>query len=93
MIKSFRHKGLEKLHEDGDARSVQPAHVERLRRLLASLDDAQDPDDMRRPGNRLHLHKNGKHAGFWAVNVSGNWRVIFRFVGSDVEQVDYLDYH
>ena len=92
MIKSFRHKGLEKLHEDGDARGVQPAHVARLRRLLASLDDAQDPDDMRRPGNRLHQLK-GKLAGFWSVNVSGNWRVIFRFVGSDVELIDYLDYH
>jgi len=25
--------------------------------------------------------------------VSGNWRVTFEFVGSDVDQVDYEDYH
>ncbi|WP_309304261.1 type II toxin-antitoxin system RelE/ParE family toxin [Pseudomonas sp. LS1212] len=87
MIKSFRHKGLEKLHKDGDTSAVQAEHVERLRRLLASLEEAQEPDDMLRPGNRLYLMKKGKHAGFWAVNVSGNWWVIFRFVGSDVELV------
>jgi len=47
---------------------------------------------MNRPGNRLHpLH--GKLDSFWAVNVSGNWRLVFRFVGTDVELVDYLDYH
>ena len=64
----------------------------RLRRLLASLDVAQAPGDLDRPGNRLHPLK-GKLAGYWSVSVSGNWRVIFRFDGSDVELVDYLDYH
>jgi len=50
------------------------------------------PSNMNRPGNRLHpLY--GKLDGFWAVNVSGNWRLVFRFVGTDVELVDYLDYH
>ncbi len=47
---------------------------------------------MDRPGNRLHPLK-GKLAGHWSVSVSGNWRVIFRFDSSDVELVDYLDYH
>ena len=41
---------------------------------------------------RLHSLKGGL-ADFWAVSVSGNWRVIFRFIGTDVELVDYLDYH
>ena len=31
--------------------------------------------------------------GFYAVSVSGNWRITFRFVGKDVFDVDYLDYH
>ena len=43
---------------------------------------------MDRPGYRLHLLR-GKLDGFWA----GNWRLVFRFVGTDVELVDYLDYH
>ncbi|WP_430795007.1 type II toxin-antitoxin system RelE/ParE family toxin [Alcaligenes faecalis] len=31
--------------------------------------------------------------GYWSITVNGNWRVIFRFVGTDVELVDYLDYY
>ncbi|WP_144175723.1 type II toxin-antitoxin system RelE/ParE family toxin [Pseudomonas sp. Kh13] len=92
MIISFRHKGLRLLHQQRDSSGVRADHVNRLRRLLASLEVAQTPTDMNRPGNRLHpLH--GKLDSFWAVNVSGNWRLVFRFVGTDVELVDYLDYH
>lgn len=80
------------LHHHGDTSGVRPDHVSRLRRVLASLDVAKTPADMDRPGNRLHPLK-GQHAGFWSVSISGNWRVIFRFHGSDVELVDYLDYH
>lgn len=92
MIKTFRHKGLKALHTKGDASGVKAEHVPRLRRLLALLDVAAVPDDMDRPGYRLHPLK-GELKGFWAVDVSGNWRVIFRFVGTDVELVNYLDYH
>jgi proteic killer suppression protein len=35
----------------------------------------------------------GELAGFWSLTVNGNWRVIFRFTGVDVELLDYLDYH
>jgi len=44
------------------------------------------------PSFRLHLLK-GKLEGFWSMSVSGNWRVTFCFVGSNVEMVDYLDCH
>jgi proteic killer suppression protein len=55
-------------------------------------DDASGPQDLSAP--RLGLHQlSGNLAGFWAVKVSGNWRVIFRFEGEDAAAVDYLDYH
>lgn len=92
MIRSFRHKGLRALYLRGDTSGVRADHVTRLRRLLASLDVAKSAKDLDRPGNRLHALK-GQLAGYWSVSVSGNWRVIFRFDGSDVELVDYLDYH
>ena len=44
------------------------------------------------PGAFLHKLK-GKLKGFWAVRVSGNWRVIFRFDSGDMFDVDYVDYH
>ena len=44
------------------------------------------------PGWGLHPLK-AKWAGSWAVEVSGNWRLIFRFEGNDAVAVDYVDYH
>lgn len=44
------------------------------------------------PGFRLHPLK-GELAGFWSVSVSGNWRVIFRFVDGHATDVDLVDYH
>jgi proteic killer suppression protein len=44
------------------------------------------------PAWRLHPLK-GTLKGYWAVSVSGNWRLTFRFVGQDAEVVDYQDYH
>lgn len=93
MIKSFQHKGLEKLHEAGDASGVQPAHAAKLRRQLSALAKAQGPEDMSIPGYQLHRLKKGELAGHWAISVNGNWRITFRFDGSDVELVDYCDYH
>jgi toxin HigB-1 len=92
MIRSFRHKGIRDLYLTGNAKGVRADHVARLRRILASLDVAKAPDDMDEPGMRLHSLK-GELAGFWAVSVSGNWRVIFRFIDTHVELVDYQDYH
>ena len=44
------------------------------------------------PGFRLHRLK-GDLKGHYAVSVSGNWRVTFRFEGGHALDVDYLDYH
>jgi proteic killer suppression protein len=44
------------------------------------------------PGLRLHPLK-GPLKGAWAVDVSGNWRVVFRFEGKDAVDADYVDYH
>jgi len=42
----------------------------------------------------LYLHPlSGNRSGIWSVRVSGNWRVTFRFDGSNAEIVDYQDYH
>ncbi len=43
-------------------------------------------------GLRMHALK-GELAGFCSVTVRANWRIIFRFDGPNVADVDYLDYH
>lgn len=92
MIISFRHKGLRLFHQTGNTRGIQPPHAPRLRRQLQFLEGAIVAQDMSVPGWQLHPLK-GERSGFWSVSVSGNWRVVFRFAGFDVELVDYLDYH
>ena len=92
MIVSFRHKGLEALYERDSKAGLEAKHVAKLRRILSLLDVARSPNDLQIPGFRTHPLK-GNRSGFWSIWVNGNWRVIFRFVGEDVELVDYLDYH
>ncbi len=92
MIARFRHKGLKALFETGSARGVRPTHANRPRLILARLNASQSPRDMDLPGLALHKLK-GKRADHYAVSVSGNWRVTFRFDGQDAVDVDYLDYH
>lgn len=88
MILSFQHKGLKLLYDSGDRRKLRPDQAEKIERVLARLDRASEPDHMSLPGFRLHPLKGGL-AGFWAVSVSGNWRV----EGLDVADVDLVDYH
>jgi len=92
MIRSIRHKRLKRLYDEDDARGVFAEHVNKLRNILARLDAAKVIADMDLPGFRLHPLK-GELAGFWAVTVRANWRVIFRFAGGDAFDLDYVDYH
>lgn len=84
--------GLNALYDRRTARRVPPEHLEKLRDILAMLDRSRRPDDMNLPGLRLHPLK-GDLKGHWAVWVSGNWRVTFRFEESSVEDAGYVDYH
>jgi toxin HigB-1 len=63
-----------------------------LEERLQALHTAITIDDMDLPGWRLHRLK-GDHAGLWAINVSGNWRVIFEFIDGHAYIVNYKDYH
>ncbi len=92
MIKSFRHKGLEKFYSTGSRAGIQPHHAKRLRMQLAALDTAVAIDDMDIPGFRLHPLKGGDK-GRWSIWVNGNWRITFEFVAGDAYILDYEDYH
>ena len=92
MIKSFKHRGLEKFFLKGTKSGIQPKHMNRIRLILARLDASTSPKDMDLPGLRLH-ELTGNRKGTWSVSVSGNWRITFRFEGVDSILVDYEDYH
>lgn len=92
MIGRFNHKGLAKFFETGSKAGIQAQHADRLRLILGRLSAATEPRDMALPGLDLHPLK-GDRKGTWAVAVSGNWRVTFKFIGKNAESVDYEDYH
>ncbi len=75
-----------------NARRVAPEHIVKLKDILAVLDRSGSPEDMNLPGFRLHPLK-GELKGHYAVSVSGNWRVIFRFEEGHAVDVNYVDYH
>ena len=94
MIKKFKHKGLKAFFNTGcgSTRGIKVSHQNKLRRILGALNVASVPDDMGLPGFGLHP-LTGDLSGLWAVQVSGNWRVIFRLENGDAYDVDYDDYH
>ncbi|BCD86984.1 protein killer protein [Pseudomonas solani] len=92
MIRSFRHKGLRLFYETGSTKGIIAEHAKRLSRALLMLENAHGPADLNIPGWRLHPLK-GDLESWWSISISGNWRVIFRFIDNDVELLDYLDYH
>ena len=92
MIESFRHRGLKALYDGRTDRWVAPEHVQRLRDILVALDSSRGPEGMNLPGFRLH-ELRGRLKGHYAVSVSRNWRVTFRFVEGVAVDVDYVDYH
>jgi len=92
MIRSFKHRGLKRLYEHNDRSGVRPDLVETVEELLTVLDEAAMPQALNLPGYRLHSLK-GDLKGFWSVTVRANWRIMFRFEGTDAFDVELIDYH
>jgi len=92
MISSFKHKGLQKFYETGNAAGIQARHKKRLKLQLAALDTATCIDDMDIPGFELHQLRGNKK-GIWSIKVNGNWRTTFKFEDGNVYIVNYEDYH
>ncbi len=92
MIKSFSNKRLEKFFYEGIKKGIQSKHIDKVDDILERLEAATYIKDMNFPGSDLHLLKP-KKKGRWAVKVSGNWRITFKFKKGDACKVDYEDYH
>lgn len=92
MIKSFKHKGLEKFYASGNTKGIQAKHAKKLRMQLSALDTAQTIEDIDIPGYRLHQLK-GSLKDLWSITVNANWRITFRFVDGNVYIIKYEDYH
>ena len=92
MIVGFRHKGLKRLFEKDDASGIRPDLLDKVRTILAQLNQAQTIEDMNMTSFHLHPLK-GDRKGLWSVTVRANWRVVFSFASGDAADVELIDYH
>ena len=92
MIKSWKHKGLKNFFDTGSKSGITASHEDRLKIILQRLNAASSPDDMNTPSMKFHKLL-GELKGLYSVTVNKNWRVIFKFDGTNAVEVDYVDYH
>jgi proteic killer suppression protein len=94
-IRNFAHKGLKTLYAEDIAKGVPPNTVAKLRKMLAFLDDMQDPEELRSL-SAWNVHTlTGDRKGTWSISVTGNRRLTFRIDMADREicDVNLEDYH
>ena len=94
MIDTFRHKGLKKFFEEGDESGLSAQQTSRISMILALLNQISKPGEMSFPGSDYHSLK-GDRKGEYAVKVTGNYRITFRFdkKAGTAFDVNYEDYH
>jgi proteic killer suppression protein len=92
MIVSIRHKGLLQYYQEGNGAKLPARYLRKIHRIIDQLDAVTSISDVQQMG--LGVHKlTGNLADFWAVVVTPNYRIIFRFEGGDIHDLDYVDYH
>jgi len=94
-IRNFVHKGLKRLYEEDSAKGVPPDTVDKLRKMLAFLDDMQDPEELRSlPVWKAHV-LTGDRKGVWSLSVTRNRRMTFRVDATEQEicNINLEDYH
>jgi proteic killer suppression protein len=94
-IRNFVHKGLKRLYEEDGTRGVPPDTVDKLRKILAFLDDMQDPEELRSlPVWKAHI-LTGDRKGTWSLSVTRNRRLTFSIDTAELEiyDVNLEDYH
>jgi proteic killer suppression protein len=92
MIKSFKHKGLEKFFLYNDTLGIIPEHIVKVQKLLTAINVATSLADLRLPGYNLHQLK-GNRKEIWAITVRANWRITFKYENGNAYILDYEDYH
>jgi toxin HigB-1 len=94
-IRTFAHKGLRRLYAEDSAKGVPPDTADKLRKMLAFLDDMQDPEELRSlPVWKAHT-LTGERKGAWSLSVTRNRRLTFRIdiAEQEIYDVNLEDYH
>lgn len=91
MIKSFKHKGLVELFEQGRSRKVKQDLQSRALRRLDVLDQAESLTDLNLPGFNFHgLQGMPKR---YSMHVNGPWCITFEWKDGDALKINLEQYH
>jgi proteic killer suppression protein len=94
-IRNFAHKGLKRLYSEDSAKGVPPDTVDKLRKMLAYLDDMENPEELWALASWKAHMLTGDRKGTWSLSVTRNRRLTFRIDSADHEicEVNLEDYH
>lgn len=94
-IRSFTHKGLKRLYEEDSVKGIPPDSADKLRKMLAFLDDMEDPEELRfLPAWKVHT-LTGDRKGTWSLRVTRNRRLTFCADDAEheIRDLNLEDYH
>ena len=92
-IRSIAHRGLRRLFLKDDPRGVPPASVDKLRKMLAFLQDMEDPSELRALGTWRAHRLVGDRKDLWSLHVTRNWRLTFDVSADEISDLNLEDYH
>lgn len=93
MIRSFRDKETQRLFEREGSRKLPENIQKSALQKLVILDAAESLQDLRLPpGNRLEK-LSGDREGQHSIRINDQWRICFRWNGSEAHDVEITDYH
>jgi toxin HigB-1 len=93
MITSFKSKALEDLFTKGKSNKLPQERLRKIKKILDAIEAANDLKDLNIPAFRLHKLKDPPYRGFMSIDVSGNYRIVFRYENGMASDVAYLDTH
>jgi proteic killer suppression protein len=94
-IRNIVHKGLKRFYSEDSTKGVPPDTVDKLRKILAFLDDMQEPEELRAlPSWKVHT-LTGDRKGTWSLSVTRNRRLTFRVdtAEHEIRDLNLEDYH
>jgi proteic killer suppression protein len=94
-IRGFLHKGLRRLYAEDKPKGLPPEAVDKIRKMLAFLQDMESADELRTIAVWKAHQMSGDRKGVWSLHVTRNWRLTFTVdtAENEILDVNYEDYH
>ena len=95
QIRNIVHKGIKRLYMEDNAKGLPADTVDKLRKMLAFLQDMENADELHAISRWKAHQMKGDRKGTWSLHVTRNWRLTFLIDTEEHEicDLDYEDYH